>query len=82
MQIRRVYKQESLKFGKEEIIDEKKMMEIYLQADIFINSSVSRWMAVPFSQSGSRHTFTELKKELSKGIIVETFFSEFSLVSK
>ncbi len=68
MQIRRTYKEKSLKFGKVEIVDEAKAREVFGQSSVRF-------------KGGECESDAELAMaNLLKGETVSTFFSEFQLI--
>lgn len=80
MEIRRTYKTTSLKHGQVEIIDEKKVREIFNQTDVYLKLPESSQL---LSSSGCRRSGGGPLPidALLKGSVVETFFSTFELVT-
>lgn len=81
MQIKRVYKDISLRAGQEEIIDTKQMEKIYNCTDLFISRRlVSSSGPHINARYGKGLTFKEVLEELLAGKVVDQFFSSFQMV--
>lgn len=89
MQIRRTYKEKSLKFGQVEIVDEAKTREVFGQTDVAIHNNKTGYTCCKCPDKGpcacgrracSYCAIPAMEKLLS-GAPVETYFSRFELVA-
>lgn len=78
MNIKRTYKETSLKHGKVETITEEQFREIFLQTDMFIGTC-----GRVISSSGYlRERGTTPIEAMQKGQPIHTFFSMFEMVAE